>query len=73
MKTFCFFVFFSVAKVIFTAVADGGGNFGPFDTDTTLKFESVVINAGDGYDRTSGKYITFTIFYRSGSDKVHDS
>lgn len=74
MKMFwVFFLFFSGAKVIFTAVADRGGNVGPFDSDRTLKFESVVTNTGNGYDPTSGKYITFTIFYRSVSDNVHDS
>lgn len=67
------FLFFSGAKVIFTAVADRGGKVGPFDSDTTLKFESVVTNAGNGYDPTSGRYITFAIFYKSGSDKVYDS
>lgn len=80
MKTFKFKqqaltwkLFFSVAKVIFTAVANAGGNVGPFDSDTTLKFETVVTDTGDCYDPTSGKYITLTIFYGSGSDKVYDS
>ncbi|KAM3590033.1 uncharacterized protein V6R79_002477 [Siganus canaliculatus] len=42
------------AKVAFTAVADQGGQFGPFDKDRKMVFNTVITNITGAYDPTSG-------------------
>lgn len=66
MRMFCFVL---GLKVMFTAVADQGGNYGPFDADRTLVFNTAITNIGDGYDSTSGKYITLTYVMCRGVKK----
>ncbi|XP_044039183.1 complement C1q-like protein 4 [Siniperca chuatsi] len=60
-------------KVMFTAVADHGGEYGPFSTDRTLIFNRVITNSGDAYNPTSGIFVApyaavyyFTFFYHAG-------
>nr|XP_046237553.1 complement C1q-like protein 4 [Scatophagus argus] len=64
-----------MASVMFTAVADEGGNIGPYDGDTTVIFRKVITNIGGGYDNTSGiftapyaGYYYFSFFYRAGKE-----
>ncbi|KAM8746493.1 complement C1q-like protein 4 [Acanthopagrus schlegelii] len=62
-------------KVYFTAVADQGGNFGPFSADRALRFDTNITNVGGGYDCTSGVFTAprtgvyyFTFSYHAGKD-----
>ncbi|XP_030286445.1 complement C1q-like protein 4 [Sparus aurata] len=62
-------------KVMFTAVAAQGGNFGPFPTNRTLKFDTIITNVGGGYDNTSGEFTApltgvyyFTFSYEAKED-----
>ncbi|XP_068164715.1 C1q-related factor-like [Antennarius striatus] len=59
-------------KVMFTAVADRGGYYGPFTSDRTLVFNTAITNIGGNYDPTSGiftapaqGYYYFTFFYHA--------
>lgn len=63
-------------KVMFTAVADLGGIYGPFETTKTLVFNKTVTNIGKAYNATSGIFTApvdgfyyFTFFYRAGQQK----
>lgn len=55
---FCFIV----EKVMFTAVADLGATYGPFETTHTLVFNKTVTNIGKAYNAPSGNYITHVNF-----------
>ncbi|XP_068164499.1 cerebellin-3-like [Antennarius striatus] len=64
-------------KVMFTAVADQGGKYGPFPTDRTLVFNTTITNVGGGYDKTSGEftapssgYFYFTFFYHAEKEQM---
>ncbi|XP_068164747.1 C1q-related factor-like [Antennarius striatus] len=66
------------SEAYFTAVADLGGNFGPFPEERTLVFNTEITNIGGHYDCTSGifkapvpGYYYFTFFYHAG--KQHQS
>ncbi|KAM3590356.1 uncharacterized protein V6R79_008172 [Siganus canaliculatus] len=59
-------------KVAFTAVADYGGKYGPFETDKRIVFKAVITNSGGAYDSTSGIFTApvpgvyyFSFSYRS--------
>ncbi|XP_068164892.1 complement C1q subcomponent subunit A-like isoform X1 [Antennarius striatus] len=63
--------------VMFTAVADHSWSCGPYEEDTTMIFNKVITNIGDGYDNTSGLftaftsgYYYFTLFYHAGTEHV---
>ncbi|XP_068164256.1 complement C1q-like protein 4 [Antennarius striatus] len=65
------------SKVMFTAVADQGGKYGPFPTDRTLVFNTTITDIGGGYDKTSGEftapssgYYYFTFFYHAGKEQM---
>ncbi|XP_051257825.1 complement C1q tumor necrosis factor-related protein 2-like isoform X2 [Dicentrarchus labrax] len=65
----------SGTKIMFTAVADKGGNLGPFEADTTVVYNKVITNIGNAYDGTSGifkapvaGYYYFTFFYHAGAN-----
>lgn len=45
------------SRVAFTVAADQGGNYGPFDADTTLRYSKKITNNGDAFNMSTGKYI----------------
>ncbi|XP_038588416.1 complement C1q-like protein 4 [Micropterus salmoides] len=66
----------AVEKVMFTAVADLGATYGPFETTKTLVFNKTVTNIGKAYNAPSGIFTApveglyyFTFFYCAGEHK----
>ncbi|XP_068164565.1 uncharacterized protein [Antennarius striatus] len=51
--------------VMFTAVADHSWNCGPYEEDTTLIFNKVITNIGDGYDNISEHVSGLTLMKNS--------
>ncbi len=41
-------------KVAFSASVGCNGFFGPFNTDLTLVYQNVIMNAGDAYNQATG-------------------
>ena len=48
------FYFIERTKVIFSAAAGGSGAIGPFNTNKTLIYETVLTNIGDAYSPSTG-------------------
>lgn len=42
--------------VAFSAMIQKGGAYGPFDSESTLAFETVITNIGGGYNNCTGNY-----------------
>ncbi|KAK2862909.1 hypothetical protein Q5P01_002442 [Channa striata] len=63
-------------KVFFSAATGGFGHIGPFSTDTTVIYRTVITNIGSAYNRFTGFFTApvagvyyFCIFYHAGGDR----
>ena len=48
------FYFIEGTKVLFSAAAGGSGAIGPFNSDSTFIYKTVITNIGGGYSESTG-------------------
>uniref|UniRef100_A0A3B4X1B9 Complement C1q tumor necrosis factor-related protein 3-like n=1 Tax=Seriola lalandi dorsalis TaxID=1841481 RepID=A0A3B4X1B9_SERLL len=66
--------------VVFSVKAEEGGAYGPFNSDRTMMYNTVITNIGDAYDKCTGVFTAptagvyyFTFFYHNEEQVVMTS